>query len=203
MERWKRNVLGLLLAFSLVYAIYFVWLYEASGGTMVVSSNPPEWTFPLLVGVLVFGIAFIGGWGLLAITDSEMTEKREVILQLLSLGILLGTTSAIGAFIMTGYLKRTPGALLVLAVVVFWGLILRAKRDAVSPREPLTDERVELIELRSWAMVGMNMAFVASIVLLLILLHLWNPSSETLSILFMLTWSLSMIGAGIYYRGRM
>ncbi len=203
MERWKRNVLGLLLAFAMVYAIYLAWLYEVSGGTMVVSSNLPEWTFPLFVGVIVFGVAFIGGWGLLTITDSEMTEKREVILQLLSLGVFLGTTSAIGAFIMTGYLKRTPGALLVLAVVVSWALLLRVKRAPLTPEEPLTDERVELIELKSWAMVGRSMTSVASIVLLLVLFHLWNPDTETLSILFMLTWAISMTGAGIYYRGRM
>ncbi|WP_457751750.1 hypothetical protein [Thermococcus sp.] len=202
MERWKQNVIGLLVLFGIIYGLYLLALYEASGGTMTVSEEMPEWTFPLFVGVFIFGIAFIGGWAILAITDSEMAEKKQVILQLLSLGVLLGTTSTIGAFVMTGYLERTSGAVLILATVVVWALVLRAKSEAVNLKEPITDERTELIELKSWALAGQNMTFVASISLLLVLFHIWNPDAETLSFLLLATWSFSMIGARIYYGGR-
>jgi len=203
MERWKRNVLGMFLIFGFVYAFYFVWLYRASGGTMTVSYTLPEWEFPFFVGAFVFGVAFVGGLVGAAMTDADMLKRRGAVLSILALAVLLGSISTIGAFIMTGYLERTLGIVIILATVVLWAAILRATRGRMEPNVPLTDERLELIDLKSWALAGRNMAMVASITLLLALFHLWNPDAETLSFLLMFTWSISMIGARVYYGGRM
>jgi len=201
MERWKRNVLGLLLVFALMYAFYLLWLYRGSGETMVVSSTLPEWEFPFFVGAFVFGIAFVGGLVGIAMTDADMLKRRGAVLSALALTLLLGAISTIGAFIMTGYLERTLGLILILATVVLWAAILRVTRGRMESGVPLTDERLELIDLKSWALAGRNMTTMASITLLLALFRLWNPDAETLSFLLMFTWSISMIGARVYYGG--
>jgi|GEM_PF-6769042 len=203
MERWKRNVIGLISIAGLTYALYLLWLYRASGGTMTVSYTLPEWEFPLFVGAFMFGVAFVGGWGIMTITDPELAEKRETVLGLFMLGVLLGALSTIWAFYMGGYLGKLPCALLTFAVVAAWALVFRAWGSSAAQEEPITDERLELIELKSWAAAGRNMTIVAAMSLLLANFHLWNPDAETLSFLLVFTWSISMIGARIYYGGRM
>jgi len=199
----KKNLLGLVAISGLLYAVYFLWLYRASNGTMVVRYEPPEWTFPFIAGIFVFVFSFAGGSILLAFQGAEEARESRAVPQLLALSLLFAGLSTVSAFVMTGYLSKAEGLLAGAVFLGVWALLARMNAERLRPEGPVVDERTELIELKSWALAGRNMTTVASITLLLALFHLWNPDAETLSFLLMLTWSISMMGARAYYSRRM
>lgn len=128
MERWKRNVLGLLLISALVYGTYLLWLYEASGGTMIVSMEMPEWTFPVFVGVFIFAVAFGGGLFGRATENPDFLRDGSSSAQLLILSALLGLLSAVWAFQMTGYLSTIQTVIITVFIIAAFALVARGKK---------------------------------------------------------------------------
>ncbi|NJD98349.1 hypothetical protein E3E26_00815 [Thermococcus sp. LS1] len=199
MERWKRNVAGLLLVFALTYILYLVWLYVESGGTMVVSYELPESWFPLFVGVFTFGVAFFGGFLLTAVTREDLISRRSFLPQLLTLSVLFGFLSGVMATAMKSSTSRPFLLAVFLLGVALWITFARRHSKEIQAEEPITDEREELIELRSKALVSDAMITLLAVVLIGDIFGLWELNETPLYFL-LATWGFAYLAGQLYYR---
>jgi len=200
MERWKRNVLLLALLSALTYGIYLLWLYNASDGSMVVSYEMPEWTFPFLVGAIVFAISFGGGFVGLALTNQDLSKEKAGVLQISLISLLLGVLSTILAFWMTGFLSLPLTLVLLIASLTPILLVARARREKLTPSVPVTDEREKLIDLRSRALAG-DILMTAVVILMLLATYdkSWKPDPQGLFLYLTAIWGVSWLAARVYY----
>jgi len=199
MERWKRNVLSLFPLFGMVYGAYLLWLYEGSGGSMVVTYEMPEWTFPFLAGMIVFAISFGGGIVGLTLTNPDLSREREGLLQIALLSLFLGVASTVVSFWMLGFLS--PAVTLTLLAVTLAPILLvaKARRKMFTPSVPVTDERERFIWLKSRALAGdILMSSVAVLMLLSIFDKSWKPDLQALFLCLIAIWAVSELAARAY-----
>ena len=154
MERWKRNLLLLIMLSAVVYGAYLLWLYRVSGSSMVVSYEMPGWTSPFLAGVIVFAVTFVGGFVWLALTNPDLSRERAGTAQLFLVSLLLGALSTVSAFWMASFLSAPLALAVLVAVLAPILFAARKKHRALTPGIPITDEREGLIELKSQAAAG-------------------------------------------------
>ena len=154
MDRGKRNVLLLIMLFAVVYGAYLLWLYMYSGGSMTVSYEMPEWTFPIFVGAFIFTLAFGGGFAGLALTNPDLAGEGGIVFQLLFFSAILALVSSMMAFWKMGFVSFQEALVFLTAVLLPAILLARKRRDRFAPSAPVTDERDELIELKSRALAG-------------------------------------------------
>ncbi len=204
MERWKREVLSLIFLSAVAYAAYLIWLYRASGGSMVVSYEMPEWTFPFLVGTIIFALSFGGGFAGLALTNPDLSKEKAGVLQLFLVSLLLGVASTIAAFWMSGFLSLPLTLILLTVALTPILLVARAKREKLTPSVPITDERERLIDTRSRALAG-DILMSAVVILMMLATYdkSWEPDLQGLFLYLMTLWAVSWLAARIYYGGRM
>ncbi|NJF24727.1 hypothetical protein [Thermococcus sp. Bubb.Bath] len=201
MERWKRNVLGLLLISALVYGAYLLWLYEASGGTMTVSMEMPEWTFPILVGVFISAVAFGGGLFGTAIENPDFLRDGWGTAQLLVLSALLAALSTVWAFQMTGYLSTIQTVITTIFIIVAAVLVVRMKKEKLTPKTVITDERGEEIDLRSRALAGDTLVGIIAILLLGTSFKGFpRISTHAMTLYPLAAYGIVWFGAKLYYR---
>jgi len=200
MKRWKRSVLFLIPLSILAYGIYLLWLYKASGGSMVVSYEMPEWMFPFLVGTIIFAISLGGGAVGLAFTNPDLLKERMGAIQLFLISLLLGVSSTIATFWMAGFLSPLPTLVLLIGALIPILLVVRTKREKLTPSVPATDEREKLLDLKSRALAGdILMIAVAILMLLATFDKSWEPGFQGLSLDLMAIWSVSWLAGKVYY----
>ncbi len=199
MERWKRKVASLLLVFTLVYGAYLLWLYSGSGGTMVVGYELPGSWFPLLVVVLTFGMAFLGGFLITALTREDLIAKRAFLFQLLALSILFGFLAGIMVTAME-WGEYRPFLLAVFLIGLgLWVAFARWHSREIQADAPITDEREEIIDLRSKAIVSDAIITLLAAMLIGDTFGLWKLD-ETPTYLLLAVWGFSYIASQLYYR---
>ena len=202
MERWKRNVASLLLASALVYGAYLLWLYRASGGSMVVNYELPESWFPLLVVVLTFGTAFFGGFLITALIREDLISERAFLFRLLALSILFSFLAGIIATAM-GSGEYRPFLLAVFLIGLgLWVAFARWHSREIRTEAPITDEREEMIGLRSKAVVSDVIITLLATMLIGDAFGLWKLD-ETPLYLLLAVWGFSYLGSQLYYRRAM
>ncbi len=204
MKRWKREVFLLILLSAVTYVAYLIWLYRASGGSMVVSYEMPEWTFPSLVGAVIFAIAFGGGFAGLALTNPDLSKEKAGVLQLFLISLLLGAASTIIAFWMTGFLSIQLTLVLLTVALAPILLVARAKREKLTPSVPVTDEREKLIDIKSRALAG-DILMTAVVILMLLATYdkSWEPGLQGLFLGLLALWAVSWLAARVCHGRRM
>ena len=202
MERWKRNVASLILVSALVYGVYLLWLYRVSDGSMVVSYELPESWFPLLVVLLTFGTAFFGGSLIMALTREDLLSERAFLSRLLALSILF----AFLAGIMTTAMDSEEYKPFLLAVFIIglalWVAFARWHSREIPAEAPITDEREEMIGLRSKAVVSDVVVTLLAAMLIGDSFGLWKLD-ETSLYLLLAVWGFSYLASQLYYRRAM
>lgn len=197
----KRNVLLLVILSILAYGAYLLWLYLSSGGSMTVSYEMPGWTFPIFVGAFIFALAFGGGFAGLALTNPDLAGERCIVFQLLLFSVILALVSSVVAFWRMGFISFPETLVFLTAALLPVILLARKRRDRFTPNAPVTDERDELIELKSRALAGDVLLTVLAFGYLALSFGLkpWTDVRTTLfalMTLYMVTW----IAARFHYR---